>query len=330
MGPDAKTSDEEDGVVRPKKGHGRVGRGAPVVLEQGISARPFEDGAGLCSPGRWAPQDRFQCLLARKLMKALTEALDEQFDLLALACRMAHGGSTESPFPPSLIVRGREARLSALGVEVHTNVFAITPRQPILLNLLSLIARVLGDPDWRALCHGPENYTEGVSVGYMTKLPRTPAVYERKLRWRKYEPEDMIIEERANYSSVRVAIPVIRQQFDQEVQEGMMIKMDRAAAKTKSKDRLRIAPLGAQAKGDGSYRTLHDGTHGSAMNPFLKVRDQLRYPGGGVLRAVLAFPRSIAGPAFGLSADVSRAHRRFRHRESDWGLLACALEDDAA
>ena len=75
-----------------------------------------------------------QCILAQNVMKALTGVLDERFDLLELACRMAHGSFVESPFQPTIITRGREAMLSALGVKADDDIFAVAPRQPFLLS----------------------------------------------------------------------------------------------------------------------------------------------------------------------------------------------------
>ena len=91
VGPDTITSDEEDGIIRPKRGHGRVGRGAPVTLEQGISTRHFEDGAGLCSPGRWQPEARMRDPIASKLYAAIRDIVMQYGDpcayiLVVLRC----------------------------------------------------------------------------------------------------------------------------------------------------------------------------------------------------------------------------------------------------
>ena len=36
--------------------------------------------------------------------------------------------------------------------------------------------------------------------------------------------------------------------------------------------------MGALAKSDDSFRPLHDGTHGAAVNPNLRIRDQIKMP----------------------------------------------------
>ena len=58
------------------------------------------------------------------------------------------------------------------------------------------------------------------------------------------------------------------------------------------------------------------------------IRDQLRYPRGHELRWAVADMARRSGATFGLTADVSKAHRRFNHAERDHGLRGCVLEDE--
>ena len=64
------------------------------------------------------------------------------------------------------------------------------------------------------------------------------------------------------------------------------------------------------------------------MNPNVRMRGQLRYPTGRELRWAMADMAQRSGATFGLTADVSEAHRRFMHLERDHGLLGCVLEDE--
>ena len=43
---------------------------------------------------------------------------------------------------------------------------------------------------------------------------------------------------------------------------------------------------------------------------------------------MLQLNANVEGPTFGLTADVSKAHRRFKHAKEDWGYLACQLDDN--
>ena len=42
---------------------------------------------------------------------------------------------------------------------------------------------------------------------------------------------------------------------------------------------------------------------------------------------MLTVLHNTPGPSLGLVADVSKAHRRHKHRPRDWGLMACQLDD---
>ena len=48
----------------------------------------------------------------------------------------------------------------------------------------------------------------------------------------------------------------------EEAKEGMMIEMETQAAQEEWGENLHVASLAALAKGDDTFRVLHDGTHG--------------------------------------------------------------------
>ena len=104
-------------------------------------------------------------------------------------------------------------------------------------------------------------------------LPRTPAVFERKTRWRAYDEDDFCLELKGNYRSAHGVVPQLREQFTKEVAEKMMVMIPRKEAEEEYGDDLRIAPLGATPKLDLTVRPLHDGTHGVAVSPNLRIRD---------------------------------------------------------
>ena len=90
---DEVTSDEEEpNVVRPKQGDGRLGVGSPIYLLDAGEKRPFHDGAGLCSPGRWPPKQRVEDPISKMLFGELMGLLWKKGDPMHLACKLAHGG----------------------------------------------------------------------------------------------------------------------------------------------------------------------------------------------------------------------------------------------
>jgi len=141
------------------------------------------------------------------------------------------------------------------------------------------------------------------------------------MRWRRYEEEGAEWGlDRENYLSAKTHAAEVQSQFQEEEKLGAMVEMDVSEAKARYGNRLAIASLGAIEKKNGTYRVVHDGTHGIGINPRIKVRDQLKSPGAGDVRAVL---QEMPGCFFALTGDVARAHRLVKVAEQDWGLLAC-------
>ena len=118
------------------------------------------------------------------------------------------------------------------------------------------------------------------------KNPRVPAVFERKTKWRK-SPEERFAEgcdrDRENYLSAKEHAQRVQQQFLKEAEEEAMIEMPVLHSRALYGADLSVASLGAIEKKDGTYRVVHDGTHGVNVNCAIKLRDQLRNPTAGDL-----------------------------------------------
>ena len=108
-------------------------------------------------------------------------------------------------------------------------------------------------------------------------LPRVPAVFEEKTRWRKYDDDaEHAQSERDNYLSARENAAEVQKQFLEEAALGAMVEVSLEEALAEYGDRLALASLGAIEKRDGTYRVVHDGTQGVGVNSSITVRDQLR------------------------------------------------------
>ena len=81
-----------------------------------------------------------------------------------------------------------------------------------------------------------------------------------------------------------------------------------------------VASLGAVEKKDGSFRVIHDATHGLAINSRIKVQDQIRSPMAGDLKRAM---QVLPGACFVLSGDVARAHRLVKVARCDWRHQCC-------
>ena len=53
--PPVSMSEKWDSTGPPEKGSGWLSTGPPIKVNHNYKTRCFEDGAGLCSPGRWRP-----------------------------------------------------------------------------------------------------------------------------------------------------------------------------------------------------------------------------------------------------------------------------------
>ena len=193
--------------------------------------------------------------------------------------------------------------------------------QPFYLAAIEELLRISGDPDHRAFYSSSVSFAHGVRVGFKAKTPRVPAVFDRKTKWRKYEEEECDWrDDRQNYVSARDHAAVVQRQFEEEEKLGAMLQLDLAEAHARFGEQIAVASLGAIDKKNGTFRVVHDGTHGVGINPGIKMRDQLKSPCAGDIRAVM---QELPGCYFGLTGDVARAHRLVKVAEADWGLMAC-------
>jgi hypothetical protein len=323
-------SSEDDGAGHPKallQNH-LGGVGPPMQVVWAGRRRDFHDGAGLCSPGRWHPDKRRPCSspLAAELRQGLQALLRAKVpNHPRLVFQLACGQLSSSPFSPDLLTEARGlwfALLERRGLQ-PAQLRVVPDFQPFLLPALGATMQILGDPDWRILDERHDGFSSGVPVGVHTKMPRVPALYERKVRWRKLDVTDFSAEVE-NYRSIVGLEDQLERQFEEEAALGMMFRIPEEEARREWPN-LRIAAQGALLKGDSSFRVIHDATHGVHLNVDLQVRDQVRMPTAGDVRAAMQESSELPGPHFSLQLDVKKAHRRFRHRRADWGLLGCRL-----
>jgi hypothetical protein len=107
------TSDEdEDGVAKPIRGIGRWGRGHPLKGTVAGKTKWFADGAGLCSPGRWAPEARTteNSGLSANIRSSRVKLI-VALEYKKLCCELACGRCKSSPFNEEMVMDGRKALL---------------------------------------------------------------------------------------------------------------------------------------------------------------------------------------------------------------------------
>ena len=200
--------------------------------------------------------------------------------------------------------------------------------QPFFLHAIAQTARLMGEEDADVLDTGPDNYCDGRMVGFGYTFPRVPLVFRPKVKERQYDDSDFRAEN-SNYESAKEHSQQIEVQFQEEEKLGFMFPLSEKEARRRYGDRMRVASLGAIPKEDGRVRVIFDATHFVQINNGITIQDRLEFPGPEASATVMeemlesGFRLMIA-----VAADITLAHRRFKHRAEDVGLLGCRVEDD--
>ncbi len=336
------SSDTEADEDAAPAGAGLRGRGAPLQIGHGAKLRTLCDGAGLCSPGLWAPRARPHVRHHRivALRAAIWRCIarwdadgrwaDDLFD------KLARGQVDKDPFPSDELSGLAEYAMALYDCDGEEGA---RPRggdlpQPVRVRLLQAILKDSGDPDWK----GMSQFATGIRLGVGVRMPRTPAVYARKRRWRIPEQSDPDAWKeqtisgvwRDNYRSAKNQRAEVKRQLEDHVREGLAFKLPPAEAVARYPN-LQVASLGAVVKeGESgeikSVRLVLDGTHGVDLNTRIRQRDQDRCPTAADARR---YQREQAkyGRVRGLAVDFQGAHRLPAVHPDDWRLQACRADD---
>jgi hypothetical protein len=304
------------------------GRGAPRTSQHISGPKAFCDGGGLCSPGRWPPGRRRlpggpseglrRCML-ESFKEAVNAASGGADDELGFMLKLAAGRFKASPFDDGVLKGLRAKIMSTIDFKPEND--KVAEGQVFHLDLLSAVLKALGDPDWGFV----SGIGVGVNLGVDSPLPRTPAVFEEKVRWRLSDDVGPGENTNDNYQSVAPHLDAVRRLFLEEERLGWMVELSEEDARKQYGDKLFIAALGVVEEKD-KIRVVHDGSNKVHVNHRIKVLDQVRCPGAGELRAILRERAEAGRRSFAILGDVSKAHRRIKVQESDWGYQACQID----
>ena len=178
--------------MRPRRGSSLCGWGLPLKVNSYGRDKEFHDGAGLCSPGPWAPKMRslddtgLAGTLRARILELLCQA--DQVNYKRILATMLAGKCREDPFGPVMIHKARNIFFEEVE-RASGRCFEHVPEPGhcYFLTALGDYLYSIGDPDWRCLEQGSWSFAKGRPVGICIRMPRTPAVYERKVKWRKYD-----------------------------------------------------------------------------------------------------------------------------------------------
>ena len=325
-------SSADDGV--PAKNSGWVGQGCPLQVGIGYTSRTVTDrvwprrGVGPSSTGgtqNSPPWERVKERFAR-----YTEFRGTPELLMALALDKVEG----CPFDAKEI----EALKNELVTDLEKHGLDLGrkqgDREDLLIDFrfLGLLLKTAKDPEI-----GLGDFAQGVRVGPGSGMPRLPALYRPKRRWRLasqtdrrayLDEEDHSAESawRKNYATVQPLAKEVFDVLDDQTRRGMFIRLPEQVAKEKYPN-LVVASLGANRKdrpnGEVTTRVLHDGTNGLAVDTRTRLRDQERSPFSADLKRALREKDKRGLNTFALTADVKEAHRQIPIHPRDWHLLGC-------
>ena len=224
----------------------------PLVVKSGPRFRPFADGAGRCSLGRWAPSQRPPrrlAFLAEPAMKVIAELdlVGELQGAFKRGFRPKPQTETETAAgkaaPPKVqiikpkgappwnieevaakVLDGWDAALGRLG---HPPLRRQIPTgQPHRCRAIADLLGLAGDPEaqWVDTCQD-----EGVSMGINRDVPHVPLVFREKVRWRLPEWEGPFMSAETNYASAEAAADVVKKKFQDMRDKGMVLEVDYGA-----------------------------------------------------------------------------------------------------
>ena len=119
-----------------------------------------------------------------------------------------------------------------------------------------------------------------------------------------------------------------RAKFEEDIEEGLMLKMSLGDFKAKYGEHRAIAALAVIVEDElvGKKRMIHDATHGARVNHRIRCRDKIRAPGAREKKQLLREMMEAREVAFSVVDDIAKAHLRFKHREEEHGYLGCQID----
>ena len=119
-----------------------------------------------------------------------------------------------------------------------------------------------------------------------------------------------------------------RAKFEEDINEGLMLKMSLGDFKAKYGEHRAIAALAVIVEDElvGKKRMIHDASHGVGVNHRIRCRDKIRAPGAREKKQLLREMMEAREVAFSVVGDIAKGHRRFKHWEEEHGYLGCQID----
>ena len=307
----------------------------PVILQVNAKFKPFTDGGGLCSPGRWPPAERQTPKLPQE-RHALLGVVDHlQLDKKLLECHKA--GFANAPWDVAAISAmafdalgelDKTSRRPGLSREVPCG-------QPFMTNAIGALLERAGDPDASFM----SSVGNGVSMGISDPIPRVPLICREKTKFRLPPHPEGPVSADSNYSSADTYKMEVKAKLAEEIPLGRIVgpgsRKEIADICGCSPDDLVVGKLACIKEGHDKFRTLWDGSWGY-INHQVQNANQVEFPGLEEEKVILAWAQRQCSPAppGGLATspvgllkfDVKGAHRLVKKVRSDWKYLAMQVD----
>ena len=251
------------------RGSGWTGAGRPMQVGVGYTVRELCDGQSLASPGRWPVEARrYPDCEEWCAVVVPVRQFAEHHCPPRLLVDLALGRVEKTPFPERDVLGLKQQIITNLegeGLQLD-RVNGDRNELPIDLRFLDLLVRASADPEVHLGA-----FAQGVKVGPGTRMPRLPALYRPKRRWRLESQRDPQAKPwRQNYTSLTVFADKVEAVLEDEAARGQVPKYSEEEARVRYPD-LVVASLGAQRKdkpnAEVSARVLFDGTHALQSTP---------------------------------------------------------------
>ena len=302
------TSGDDGGVDSDAEGENfalrRCSLGAPpLMVKSNARLRPFTDGGGLCSPGRWLPGTRAQPALPAVRDALLRVIVDNKLEEKVRTAALK--GWAESPFDNADVTVAVEAIAAVVdlnGGEGRSLSDAVPAGQPLRTHLLSSLLEMAGDPDASFI----DAVGSGVSLGLKGPLPRATRIFRRKQKWRLPFHDGALHKCSGNYRSADDYEQVIWAKVLEELPLGRVIvsnTLEEAAEVCNCKpEEIVLGKLGVV---DGD-RIIFDAS-ASLVNNKIRLRDQVEHPGAQELRLMMSWAKTSGIPAQSYAGTVGMA-----------------------
>ena len=324
----------------------RAGGRAPLQTRIGHRVRPFCDGAGRCSPGRWPPEQR-----KLRRIPAFAELMEKVVSDWDLEKRFLAGSQMDPPFQENPIPPGARRAFQVGAQKILRKVLGrevkIEPEEGCvyLTDLMSGLLEAHGDPDYRfppLLQRGPDA-KGGLPMGVECRMPRNPSLFPAKRKFNLPEWDGEHEQFGRNAAGLQGHEEDARTRFQEDWEKGWVAYvLDEASGEkrplTDAEAEFLLGPHqpgrvgwrdeGLNPDGTRKFRIVFDATIPVHANDRIRLADQVEQPGLHDMIVVMAHAKRHALEIMWLIVDYKGAHRTLPCRLRDWMYQVARLGAD--